>query len=40
VAKDLFKVVSGDMNIVTLGSRHIAPLRSVKETIKASVDNK
>ena len=28
------------MNLISLGSRHIAPLRSVKETVKASVDNK
>lgn len=40
IAKDLFKCVSGDMNLISFGSRHIAPLRSVRETIKASVDDK
>lgn len=34
VTKDLFRMVSGNMNIVQFGSRHVAPLRSVRETVK------
>lgn len=33
--QDLFRTTFGDMTILSFGSRHFAPIRSVRETIKA-----
>lgn len=35
LAKDLFRTTFGDMTILSFGSRHFAPIRSIRETIKA-----
>lgn len=35
IAKDLFRTTVGDMTILSFGSRHLAPIRSIRETIKA-----
>lgn len=40
VAKDLYKFVAGDITIMGFGSRHLAPIRSFKETIKAAETGK
>jgi len=40
VAKDLYKFVAGDLTIMGFGSRHLAPIRSFKETIKAAESGK
>ena len=34
VARDLFKFVVGDMTILSFGSRHFAPIRAFRETIR------
>lgn len=36
MAKDLFNVVVGDITILSFGSRHFAPIRAFKETIKSN----
>ena len=35
IAKDLFRTTVGDMTILSFGSRHLAPIRSIRESIKA-----
>ncbi len=40
ITKDLIKVLSGDYTLLSFGSRHFAPVRPFRETIKAAQSGK